>query len=221
MPDDKNSPEEREITQGTPDDDREAPGQPGMPADEDILEIELDEEQEIPPASAGNDDIINIDLADLPEDPPVAADACASSAGAAFPEVTAGQYAAAMPGITIPVLCAATGKHYAMRYQQREDGDLHLVEVITEASSFQPAAQPLSTVSVQGSFHLSKEYCCPFCQSRGVLVCGSCGHDMCAGGKTVDGGYRCPNCNAVMRGFKGSATTATGFTGSKGKQTKT
>ncbi len=184
--------------------------------DDDILNIDADDltDEPLPPVQGDTSPALDLSLDDLSDDP---------AAPGAFPAVTPDQLLADRKSVTLRTLCSSTGQPFLVRYVEDQPSLFVTHEVITgEAANATEAAAPGAIGDVQGSFGTSKDYACPYCGSRAILVCGKCGTDLCVGtgggkGHTIT----CPNCKARIASIGGAATSATGLLGGgKGKGKK-
>lgn len=177
--------------------------------DDDTLNIDAEDltDEPLPPVRPDTGPVLDVSLDDLTEE---------VAEPGAFPALTADQLTAAQHSITIRTLCSSTGQPFLVRYVEDKPGVFVTHEVTPEdggAGVSSPA--PAGAGTVTGQFGTSKDYACPFCGSRAILVCGSCGADLCAGPSNSNR-CTCPSCKTQIQ-VGGRATSATGLLGGKGK----
>ncbi len=186
------------------------------PEEDDVLDIELGEEPEVPapppPPAPEAGGVLDISLEDLEEE--------AYPAASEFPAVTEQQAALGKPGVTVPCICSSTGQHFDVRYEEAEPGIFRAVEVVKTAPKDAKGGGPGGMGSVAGSFRMGPDYRCPHCGDGSLSICEACSAVLCLGATDKSGDCACPGCGAVLSPTGGPATAAPTRGKGKGKAGK-
>ncbi len=161
--------------------DNERPEEQNRPADDDVIEIDLDDDDA--GASSANDDILVVELE--PDEPGAAASGAAPNDQSAgdqppkLPPVTTDVVAAAT-ALEVPAICALTHHPFVLTVLPRSDGyDVLQARPATAADKTALATKPAGTTTLRGIFHLTGYDGCPFCKAAGLILCDVCGTVSC------------------------------------------
>lgn len=143
-----------------------------------------------------DDDILNIDLEDLQDIPEQGL----------YPAIEPGSSREEALGLTpggveVPCACSATGRQFAVRFEQVADDQYQIAEVIERQGQAAGQIPQGPQVQIDGRFGLAGYPGCPYCGARHLAVCDQCGVAMCyeGPGKAASGkgAVTCPVCGAV------------------------
>ncbi len=142
-----------------------------------------------------DDDILNIDWEDL-EDVPEEGLYPAIEPGASREQALG----LSPGGVEVPCACSASGRQFAVRFEQVADDQYQIAEVIERQGQAAGQIPQGPQVQIDGRFGLTGYRGCPYCGGKRLAVCDQCGVAMCydktGKGTSSKGRVTCPVCGA-------------------------